>query len=212
MRIAIVTDIHGNLTAFEAVLKDIRQHSPDLILHGGDLADCGAHPVEILDRVRHFEIQGVLGNTDEALFAGLPPSLPQNLENMFAWTRNALGAERLAWLARLPLVHSEPGLDLFHASAASPWRLVDVDSIAEPLTVFGHTHKPFIRPNVANAGSVGQPHDGDQRASYLLLDDGCAQIRRVEYDFESEIRSLLDSGLPHADWMVRILRCAGPTA
>lgn len=49
MRIAIVSDIHGNLTAFEAVLADLRQTSPDLILHGGDLADSGSSPVEIVD-------------------------------------------------------------------------------------------------------------------------------------------------------------------
>ena len=51
MRIAIVSDIHGNRTAFEAVLADLRQTSPDLILHGGDLADAGASPVEIVDRI-----------------------------------------------------------------------------------------------------------------------------------------------------------------
>ena len=51
MRIAIVSDIHGNRTAFEAVLADLKQTSPDLILHGGDLADSGASPAEIVDRI-----------------------------------------------------------------------------------------------------------------------------------------------------------------
>src|SRR5947207_15706450 len=67
MRIAIVSDIHGNRTAFEAVLVDLRQTSPDLILHGGDLADGGASPSEIVDRIRDLGWQGVLGNTDEML-------------------------------------------------------------------------------------------------------------------------------------------------
>ncbi|PYT16371.1 MAG: metallophosphoesterase, partial [Acidobacteria bacterium] len=65
MRIAIVSDIHGNRTAFEAVLADLRETSPDLILHGGDLADGGASPAEIVDRIRDLGWQGVLGNTDE---------------------------------------------------------------------------------------------------------------------------------------------------
>jgi len=65
MRTAIVSDIHGNRTAFEAVLADLRQTSPDLILHGGDLADNGSSPVEILDCIRDLGWQGVVGNTDE---------------------------------------------------------------------------------------------------------------------------------------------------
>ena len=61
MRIAIVSDIHGNLTAFEAVLADVRETSPDLILHGGDLADSGSSPAEIVDQIRDLGWQGVAG-------------------------------------------------------------------------------------------------------------------------------------------------------
>src|SRR5580658_10141774 len=68
MRIAVVSDIHGNGTAFEAVLADLRHTSPDLILHGGDLPHGGASPVEIVDRIRDLGWPGVLGNTDEMLF------------------------------------------------------------------------------------------------------------------------------------------------
>ena len=67
MRIAVVSDIHGNRTAFEAVLAHLREISPDLIFHGGDLADAGASPAEIVDRVRDLGWPGVLGNTDEML-------------------------------------------------------------------------------------------------------------------------------------------------
>src|SRR5450759_3039149 len=115
MRIAIVSDIHGNRTAFEAVLADLRQVSPDLILHGGDLADGGASPVEIVDRIRDLGWQGVVGNTDEMLFR--PESLtefarqaPQlgplwaAIEEMAAVSREALGEERLGWLRGLPVM------------------------------------------------------------------------------------------------------------
>ena len=57
MRIAVVSDIHGNRTAFEAVLADLQQTPPDLILHGGDLADGGSSPVEIVDRIRYLGYQ-----------------------------------------------------------------------------------------------------------------------------------------------------------
>ncbi len=59
---------------------------------------------------------------------------------------------------------------------------------------------------IANAGSVGQSYDGDTRASYLLIDGESIEIRRVAYDVEGEAHDLLHSGLPHADWMARILR------
>src|ERR1700731_2538278 len=109
MRIAIVSDIHGNRAAFEAVLADLRETSPDLILHGGDLSDGGASPVEILDRIRDFGWLGGVGNTDELLFrpksldefAGQSPKLHTLLAavgEMAAWSREALGEERLAWL------------------------------------------------------------------------------------------------------------------
>ncbi|MFZ0593690.1 MAG: metallophosphoesterase, partial [Bryobacteraceae bacterium] len=68
MRIAIVSDIHGNRTALEAVIADLRQMSPDLTFHGGDLAHGGASPAETVDRIRDLGWQGVLGNTDEMLF------------------------------------------------------------------------------------------------------------------------------------------------
>src|ERR1700761_8631975 len=109
MRVAIVSDIHGNLTAFDAVLADLQQTSPDLILHGGDLADAGSGSVEIVDRIRELGWQGVAGNTDEMLsmpdkfeeFANQSPGLKllwNAIREMAAFTREELGEERLAWL------------------------------------------------------------------------------------------------------------------
>src|SRR5258708_25238218 len=104
MRIAIVSDIHGNRTAFEAVLADLRQTSPDLILHGGDLADSGSSPVAIVDRIRDLGWQGVIGNTDEMLadpnslreFASKSPQLQPLfavIEEMANATAELLGNE-----------------------------------------------------------------------------------------------------------------------
>src|SRR5881392_2225270 len=102
MRIAIVSDIHGNRTAFEAVLADLRQTSPDLILHGGDLSHGGSSPVEIVDRIRDLGWHGVVGNADEMLFApgtlqnfsaqsSAPASLWEAVRETAVWTRAALG-------------------------------------------------------------------------------------------------------------------------
>ena len=69
MRIAILSDIHGNLTALDAVLADLRQQKPDVIFHGGDLAFGGCNPAEVIDCIVAEGWKGVLGNTDEMLWS-----------------------------------------------------------------------------------------------------------------------------------------------
>jgi predicted phosphodiesterase len=167
MRIAILSDIHGNRTAFEAVLADLRQTAPDLILHGGDLADSGASPVEIVDRIRDLAWQGVVGNTDEMLsrpesleeFASqssAPPSLWVAIRQMAAATRAMLGEERIAWLRGLARVQIEAPVALVHACPESLWRAptpeatdAELESIYGPLgqliAVYAHIHRPYIR-------------------------------------------------------------------
>lgn len=236
MRAAIVSDIHGNLTAFEAVVADLRQTSPDLILHGGDLPQGGARPAEIVDRIRELGWHGVLGNTDEMLFR--PESLEEfaahapHLESLWTAIREmakatceALGEERIAWLEGLPMQQIHEGMTLLHASPETTWRAPahtasdgDLEKVyaalGTPVVVYGHTHYPYVRRlqemMVVNSGSVGLPYDGDRRAAYLLMDDGTAQIRRVEYDVEREVRALAVCGLPHADWVRKMLESAGP--
>jgi predicted phosphodiesterase len=236
MRIAIVSDIHGNRTAFEAVLADLRQTSPDLILHGGDLADGGSRPAEIVDRIRDLGWQGVIGNTDEMLarpesleeFASqskAPPSLWAAIREMAAATRSALGEERIDWLRGLPRVQRHGRLALVHASPESPWRApapeasdAELESVygtlGQPIAIYAHIHRSFIRDTsgmiVANTGSVGLTYDGDRRTAYLLLDDAVPAIRRVEYDVERELAALSSCGLPHADWVAKILASGRP--
>jgi len=231
MRIAIVSDIHGNRTAFEAVLADLRQTSPDLILHGGDLAEGGASPAEIVDRIRDLGWQGVVGNTDEMLF--MPDSLTEfanqspklqplftAIEEMAAATREALGEERLAWLRGLPRIQIHGSMALVHASPETPWRAPAPEasdaelesvygSLSQPIAIYAHIHRSYIRSVagriVANTGSVSLSYDGDRRAAYLLLDESKPAIRRVEYDVDKELKALSGCGLPHADWIARIL-------
>jgi putative phosphoesterase len=236
MRIAIVSDIHDNLTAFEAVLADLRETSPDLILHGGDLVHGGSSPVEIVDRIRGLGWPGVVGNTDEALFRPealieFSSRLPQ-LEGMFRiiaemaeFARAALGESRLAWLAQLPMSQIHFPVALVHATPDSAWRSItpDVDDVElesvygplkQPIAVYAHIHRPYIRTmsslTVVNSGSVGLPHDGDTRASYLLVDDVTPTIRLVEYAVEKELKALARSGLPHSDWTARMLATGRP--
>ena len=167
MRIAILSDIHGNRTAFEAVLADLQRTSPDLILHGGDLADAGASPVEIIDRIRDLGWTGVVGNTDEMIFrpesleeyanqSSAPASLWKAIREMAATTRSLLGEERIGWLRELSPVHIQDRFALVHASPESLWRAPEPDatdaelesiygSLRRPIVIYGHIHRPYIR-------------------------------------------------------------------
>jgi predicted phosphodiesterase len=232
MRIAIVSDIHGNRLALEAVLKDLFLASPDLICHGGDLAANGPQPAEIIDQIRTLGWPGVCGNTDEMLWAPerltelktLHPKLSPILsafQDMIATTCQWIGPERIGWLRTLPPVLSQGIMSLLHASPGDLWRAPlptasndELQSLYGPLksrvAVYAHIHRPYVRSlagfTVANSGSVSLSYDGDPRASYLLIDDEHIIIHRVEYDVELAAQELRRSGLPHADWLCSILR------
>jgi predicted phosphodiesterase len=236
MRIAIISDIHGNLTAFEAVLADLRETSPDAIFHGGDLANGGARPAAIVDRIRDLGWPGVVGNTDEMLFdrealTNFASQSPGHLKPLFAAieetaaaTRQALGEERIDWLRTLPRTQLLDQMALVHASPENLWNAPAPEAsdaelepiyspLGRPIAVYAHIHRPYIRCftglTVANTGSVSLSYDGDRRASYLLLDEAGPSIRRVAYDVDAEIRALNDCGLPHSGWVARMLDTAG---
>ena len=206
MRIAVVSDIHGNLTALEAVLADLKRTSPDLIFHGGDLGYGGARPAEVVDRIRELGWPGVCGNTDEML-----------------------GENRLRWLKTLPHVERQTTMALVHASPKNLWQAPSPETSDEelkevyhcldvPVAVYAHIHRPYVRKlpgmTVANTGSVSLSYDGDRRASYLILDETqsveepSVRVRRVEYDVDCEAEALLSSGMPPAEWISQTLRAA----
>jgi putative phosphoesterase len=231
MRVAIVADIHGNRRAFEAVLNDLRLVSPDLVVHGGDLAAGGTRPAEIIDEIRRLGWPGVRGNTDEMLwapqrlaeYAATAPKLAPILSRVaetISPTRAIVGEERLRWLEKLPPVYRHESFTLVHASPQDLWRApmpsasddeleAAYGSLDAPVVVYGHIHCSYVRKlpgmTVANTGSVSQSYDGDRRASYLVIDGKRLTIRRVEYHVEAEANELLHCGMPHAGWMSRIL-------
>lgn len=178
----------------------------------------------------------MVGNTDEMLFdpqsltafasqsPAMQPLLPV-IEEMAAATRAALGEERIAWLSTLPRKQVAGPVALVHASPDSCWRSPgqaagdqELEStyapLEHPVIVYGHIHHSFIRTvrarTIVNSGSVSLSHDGDRRASYVLIDDGVARIRRVEYDVDRELKALADAGGPHWQWMAKILETARP--
>jgi predicted phosphodiesterase len=225
MRTAIVADIHGNLTALEAVAAEIERRGTERVLHAGDLALAGAQPAEVVDRVRELGWPGVVGNVDELLWNSeqlqvqlerapkLEPLLRLLFEAYAPATRELLGEERIGWLRALPPERREGDIRVLHASPGDLWRAPMPDAADGELletygpadggiVVYGHIHLPYVRRldslTVANTGSVGNPFDGDPRAAYLEIEDGEAETIRVSYDIEREVSTVLESGYPDA--------------
>jgi predicted phosphodiesterase len=235
MRVALVSDIHGNLTALEALIADIERRAPDAVVHGGDLVLMGAEAAQVVDRVRELGWPGVVGNTDELLWRPeererqeqRAPKLSALLDLLFDQyapaTRELLGDDRLAWLRDLPADERLGDLLVLHATPDDLWRAPMPDATDAELSdvyggcgaaevVYGHIHRPYVRVlgplTVANCGSVGLPWDGDPRASYLLIDDGEPRVMRVEYDVEREAAALERSGYPDAYRLAEMRRRA----
>jgi putative phosphoesterase len=233
MRIAIISDVHGNLTALEAVAADLNRTKPDFVLHGGDLAASGCQPAEVIDLISQLGWSGVMGNTDEMLWT--PEALPELIasapklsgllrvlfEAFAPATRALIGEHRMAWLRSLPTEFRHDNLVLLHASPGNLWRApldssddASLEKVYKDLdtrtVVYCHIHRPFIRRldalTTCNSGSVGAPYDGDPRASYLLIDNNQPAICRVEYDVEAEVRHLLASNYPHKHWLAEMRR------
>jgi putative phosphoesterase len=233
MRLAVVSDVHGNLTALEAVIADLERRAPDLVLHGGDLALMGAQGAEVVDRVRELGWPGVVGNVDDLLWnpgerarqEERSPRLRALLANLFddyaPATLEQLGRERVEWLRGLPAQHRAGDLLLMHAAPGDLWRAPMPKDDDEELrsvygdcgarvVVYGHIHRPYVRDLgdlvVANSGSVGSPFDGDPRASYVVIEDGRPQVVRVDYDVEREVALLLGSGYPDVERIAEMRR------
>src|SRR5215470_4162289 len=230
MRVAVVTDIHGNRRAFQAVLEDLMWVAADLIVHGGDLVFGGTHPGEIIDEIRTLGWPGVLGNTDEMLWTQERPiemasahpqlaSLLGRLQDMVAPMRARIGDERLRWLRSLPTVQAGEGFAVVHASPKDLWQAPMANAADEeientymelgvPVVVYGHIHVSHVRRlpgmTVANAGSVSQSYDADRHAAYALIEGERVTMGRVEYDLEREAKEL-PSAVPNAEWLSRIL-------
>jgi predicted phosphodiesterase len=202
VRIAILSDVHGNLPALEAVMSDIEAQSPDEVWCGGDLAFFGPWAAECIETIRGTGWPTVRGNTD-VWITGDPQGLTDEAQRDYMTAMahaHAISSADASWLLELPLGHSGPGsILLVHAGPDSPFDAPMPDAPAADFSiyldkasvvVYGHVHRAFARrlsegTLVCNPGSVGLPSDGTT-ASYLLVDtDGpefLLRHRRVAFD------------------------------
>jgi predicted phosphodiesterase len=199
MKIALLSDIHGNLVALDAVLEDVRQQGAvDQIIVAGDLVWSGPWPAEVVDRVRTLAAAAVQGNTDAFFRRRTGETPPGKNDDRFtahlAWMVERLGQERVDFLAGLPFscrVTPEPGGDLLvvHANPTDLERPIpphlaeeDLDELLMEQSrsspdwqalAFGHLHVPYARQwrgrLLVDVASAGLPMDDDPRAAYAIL-------------------------------------------
>ena len=217
MRILLIADVHANWPALRAVAAEPH----DVCLCLGDLVDYGLDPAPCIEWVRDKAAHVVRGNHDH----GAAQDVTINGKTGFRYltgvtrvlTREKLSAEDLRYLGRLPvtktlsldntrflLVHASPRDPLDEYAPADPdfWgrRLsqIDVDVVC-----CGHTHHPYVlevgEKLVINPGSVGQPRDGDPRASYAVIQDYKVELKRVEYPVEETLEAIAKSALAEGD-------------
>lgn len=231
MRVAVISDIHGNQIALEAVLQDLAQQSDvEQIVIAGDLCLNGPCPKEVLDIIQGLNCPVVQGNVD-AETVNEAPDKGVKKRSTVSWTREQIGEAGVDYLASLPtshLVANPDGSDLLVVHA-NPLNLEDAifpnapDSTLEHLLgdlnetvgalAFGHLHIAYTRRwrnlLLADVGSCGVPRDEDVRSAYGILTWGAtqweAEIRRVPYDVKAVVKQIKASGMPNEEKRIKIL-------
>lgn len=233
MRIAVLSDIHSNLEALEAILEHASLHKVDRYVCLGDVVGYGANPNECIGLLLSLpECPCVLGNHEAAVLE-IPINMKQSARQAILWTRSVLTKSSMWYIREMKDMIQWDNLSFCHSNPYRPrnWYYVAEKTIisssfarskAKVLFV-GHTHVPvaitrknffciYIRSpqhsmvvpvaeanrQIFNGGSIGQPRDGDPRASYLIYDTTKSTIEffRVNYNVERAAEKILALGLP----------------
>jgi putative phosphoesterase len=228
MRILLLADIHANWPALQAI-----QEPHDVCLCLGDLVDYGVQPAPCIHWAKQHATHVVRGNHDHGVAQRVKLIGRTGFRYLTAATRplmeQLVSAEDRRYLSTMPvsrmltlgdirffLVHATPRdpLDEYALPDPGVWtrRLQHIEA---DVVCVGHTHQPYVlevgNKLVINPGSVGQPRDGDPRASYAIIDDNRVELKRVDYPIEDAVRSIDESGLPEAvrAQLTQVLRNGG---
>jgi len=215
LKLAIISDIHGNIHALEAVLASISEADCESVICLVDIVGYGARPNECIDRLISASIPCLLGNHDSA--AVCPADRNDMSRNAFLaieWTSQVLSEASKRFLLGLDLIRSSEEAFFVHSSPDQPksWRYIfgQLDAthafkaFDQSVCFFGHTHLPIVLSEeksgrrLINVGSVGQPRDRDPRACYGVFETttGAFHWERVAYDINLAAAEIIAAGLP----------------
>ncbi len=233
MKILVISDIHGNLNAMEAVSAACKE--ADMVFCLGDMVNYGPYPGECIERVQNLTDKVVRGNHDNALGrnldCGCSPKYKELSDSGKVFTNSILTVHEKNYLANLPLTlnievkgkrfllsHGSPSGDIYkylRPDASDSELESELHDISTDVIFIGHTHLPMIRKvkgvTIVNPGSVGQPRDGVPMASYAVWEDGHIEVKRVSYDIEVTVQGLQKTNIPSRQvaMLAKILRMGG---
>jgi len=226
MRIAILSDIHGNLEALTTNINYIEDDNIDDIYCLGDIVGYGSNPNECIEIIVEKCKKVVIGNHDHAVL-GLTST---EYFNDFAkistfWTRNILTEQNRDYLASLEFTHIENDILLVHSTPSDPmmWHYIlseidarhELNHFEQQVCFIGHSHFPIVFHSngfsrkskltleqdvryIVNVGSVGQPRDGNPKTCFCIYDDESKEVEyiRLNYDIEKTKEKIIRAGLP----------------
>ena len=214
MKLLIVSDIHANLEALQAVLAE----SYDELWVLGDLVNYGPNPSEVVELIRTHASVVVQGNHDYAIGNGSDPRCSNDFRGMARamqeYTEPLLDADQRAFLRSLPrtaartidgyrffFCHATPTEPLFQYRPAEPARWAqEVEGLQADIVLTGHTHLPFTmnleKLQIVNPGSVGQPKHGAPMACYAVWEDGRLSLQSCHYPVEDTVKKILSLPVP----------------
>ncbi|TAE51240.1 MAG: metallophosphoesterase [Oscillatoriales cyanobacterium] len=209
MKIAVMSCIHGNYEALNAVLSDIDEQQADKIFCLGDLVGYGPNPHAVVEMIRSLDIPTCVGCWDEDIVEGLnscecsyPSALAEKRGKLaHEWTNNQIFPETREYLATLPHSLREENMCFVHGSPHSnhEYLLPTMDAFSALERVFS-AGADFTAPlkRIVNVGSVGEPRHGRPNATYVIYDVDAQQVilREVEYDYQTTCAAIIEKGLP----------------
>jgi putative phosphoesterase len=227
MRLLLISDLHGNKEALDAILYSVRY---DRIICLGDLVDYGPDPLAIIDWIRSNNVPAIKGNHDNAVASHVDCGCGYKYKHLSEATREytwqTIMEKEEKFLAALPTsidtdlghlkikaVHGSPKSFYDYIYPATPEDKLEsmTEGVSCDYLLAGHTHIPMARKTgrftILNPGSVGQPRDNDGRASCMVFDTTTLkpEIIRLNYDIEATSKKIKAS-MPHADELDAILK------
>ena len=204
--IAVVSDIHGNLPALQAVVSAAWSLGCNRIISLGDVAGYYAQPGECIDLLKAHNAINIMGNHDKYLASGTNCPRSKAVSEITNYQRGIVSSEQVLWLSKSVSTLTEDGNYFAHGGWQDPLDqyLYKVSAKHIPpgaINLFtGHTHVQalieFGQQKYCNPGSVGQPRDGDPRAAFAVLCGNDIHLHRIEYDIDQTACAMKAAGLP----------------